>query len=323
MTGPRGKAEFLNGPPQGSGRRRGQGTETIHLFNAQTGVARYAGSPIPLRLEGDRRPYTTSHESARFSERPDELIKGARLDRYPDVDPVQEGSSETPSISREVRDRAKAGGVLPAKISTRTRIGGENKLEVRGIAGRPAGSHNRDPALFQRLPKRLKHIAAELRRFIEEENASVREAYLPRAPQPAAADHSLEGRGVMRKTEGRPKINTFGGIEETSERMDRRHLDRFGLCQIRKQAGETSGRHGFPRAGRTEEKNVVTPCSGDLESAAERGLAAQLREIAVRGGGDAADEARSPSAAGGGRSLSLPQAHQNLDGLGQPSYRMN
>jgi hypothetical protein len=58
-------------------------------------------------------------------------------------------------------------------------------------------------SLFQRLAQRLQGIAAELGQLVEEEDAVVGEAHLPRAGNAAAADEAGVGDRVMRRAEGR------------------------------------------------------------------------------------------------------------------------
>ena len=66
--------------------------------------------------------------------------------------------------------------------------------------------------------------------------------------------------------------------------MDPRDIDGLTEFERRKYGGESSGKHGFPRTGRTDHDEVVSPRRRDLEGPLGDILTPDVREIGLRRG---------------------------------------
>ncbi|MNT50589.1 hypothetical protein D3C72_1875150 [compost metagenome] len=75
------------------------------------------------------------------------------------------------------------------EVAARAGVHRRDELEAGGEVGVAGGAGDGDAAGFQRLAQDFQHSAVELRQFVEEQHAVVRQRDLARARVAAAADH--------------------------------------------------------------------------------------------------------------------------------------
>jgi hypothetical protein len=146
-------------------------------------------APVQLDvLAKHGRVHLRIHEDPRFSQPGrlafaclDHLLPGARrarrgrarqvigrraLHARKQVDTVEQRPTQAAAVAGEVGFAAPAALVF-ARISAQTRIGGGQQHEPRRVDSRVACSHDRHPALLQRLAQRIESRARELGQLVE------------------------------------------------------------------------------------------------------------------------------------------------------------
>jgi hypothetical protein len=138
---------------------------------------------------------------------------------------------------------------------------------------------NLDRTVLERLAKRFQRRSIELRQLVQEEDALVGQAGLPRLrARPAAHDRS-RGRGVVRSAKRRALDEGTPGRQEARHRVDAGHLEGFLQRQGRQDPWKASGQHRLPGSGGPGEQKVVPAGRGELQSAARPLLPANFREV--------------------------------------------
>jgi hypothetical protein len=144
----------------------------------------------------------------------------------------------------------------------------------------------------------------------------VRQARLARPRRAAAADHPRRAGASVRAAEGaqaqQPGRRLLG-----DQGVDLGHRDRLRQAERRQDPRQPAGEHGLPRAGRSEEEEVVAPRRRHLQRPLRRLLPAHLGEV-----GRSHHDVGGEGGSGDGRHLGL--SRQMLDRLGeapQPQHR--
>src|SRR5262249_44242243 len=169
-----------------------------------------------------------------------------------DVEPIEQRPGEPPEVgaARLRRAPARARGVPEVPAGTAVR-----RADDEGARRKPRPRlHPRDadPAVFERLAKRLGGVAPELRKLVEEEHAVVREAHLAGARRFAAADEPGFADGVMRRAVRPPRDDALVRLDEAGDAVDAGRLDRFFEGERWENGRQETREHGFARAGRPE-----------------------------------------------------------------------
>ena len=89
-----------------------------------------------------------------------------------------------------------------AEIAARAGIHRCYELELGGELNLPRGARHADAAGFERLPQHFQHVAIELGRFVEKEDAMHGHGDFTRPGIAATADECDTGRCVMRRAKG-------------------------------------------------------------------------------------------------------------------------
>src|SRR5690606_9917773 len=121
--------------------------------------------------------------------------------------------------------------------------------------------------------------AGDFLQLIEEEDAVVCEADLARAREaPAADERGDRKRMVWRAKRALPHERT-SGVEHTSHRLDRHHLEHLFLAERWEDSGEPAREHRLPAARRAEEEQGVPAGGGDLQRALRRVLPHHVDQV--------------------------------------------
>jgi hypothetical protein len=95
----------------------------------------------------------------------------------------------------------------------------------------------------------------------------------------APADQAGVTDGVMRRAKRPGAHQAARLLEHSGNAMNARGLDGFLERHRRQNCRNALGQHGFSRAGRAEENNIVAACAGDFERALGTLLAANIAEV--------------------------------------------
>ena len=194
-------------------------------------------------------------------------------------------------------------------MAARARVGGGDEQEARREDRGALASHDRHPAVLQRLAQRLERRPRELGQLVEEEHAVMGEARLPRQRQRAATHQPRRRDHVMRRAE-RALGDQPAPAMLPGDAVDARHLDRLGPRQRRQDRGQAPREHRLAHAGWAREQEVVGAGRRDGQGLDDVGVAADVGEVEVAGG------RRDDALAGIGRRRALAAA-QDLGHLGQ------
>ena len=108
-------------------------------------------------------------------------------------------------------------------MTAATRVHRRDQLEAGGVGDVVVGARDRDPAGLERLAQRFEDRAAELRQFVEEEHALVRERDLARPGMHAAADHGRDRGRVMRAAK-RPALGQAAVVQQARDARNHAHV---------------------------------------------------------------------------------------------------
>jgi hypothetical protein len=116
------------------------------------------------------------------------------------------------------------------------------------------GAGDADPTGFERLAQRFERGAVELRQFVKEQHALVRQADLAGPRPDAAADQGRQRSRMMRVAEWplaqqRPAAQAPGG------RVDHAELQRLGRLQRRQDTRQARRQHRLAGAGRADHQD--------------------------------------------------------------------
>lgn len=117
-----------------------------------------------------------------------EIGGGNGFDLDVQVDAVEERPGELGLIIRRAARRAGAGERGVAEVPAAAWVHRGDQLHARGVGDMKRGARDADFAGFERLTQRIECLALELRQFIEEQHAEMREADLTGPRLRAAAD---------------------------------------------------------------------------------------------------------------------------------------
>ena len=129
--------------------------------------------------------------------------------------------------------------------------------EIRGEGQAALGAADRDDFVFQGLPEYFQSMLPELRHFVQEEDAAVRQADLA-GPRPLpAADEARVRDGVMRRAEGPVADQRDVAGQHAGDGVDTRDIQRLGRGHARQDRGERARKERLARSRRSRHKDVV------------------------------------------------------------------
>src|SRR6266436_4601073 len=124
--------------------------------------------------------------------------------------------------------------------SAGTWIHGRGKHKSRWKGERHGGASDAYGAVFERLAHDFKNVARKFRKFVEEQNAVVRERNLPRPRDRPTANQACVRNGVMRRTERTQADQSSPRVEHAGHAVNLGGLERFFESK-----GRQDGRHAF------------------------------------------------------------------------------
>ena len=195
------------------------------------------------------------------------------------VDAVEQGPGNLRPVLLDLERTARAAVPAVAEVPAGTRVHGRDEQEPAREDETACGAADGHLAVFERLAQDFERGAFELRQFVEEEHAVVREADLARLGIGAAADESGVADRVVRRAEGPPAEERRIRRKQSEHGVDLAGLERLLLGHRRQDARHALREHALAGAGRADEDDVVTAGRRDLEGAFGRGLTLDLGEI--------------------------------------------
>jgi hypothetical protein len=124
--------------------------------------------------------------------------------------------------------------------------------------------------LLDRLAQHLQYVAVELRQFIQQEHAMVRQRHLARHRDLTAADRAHSRDGVMGGTKRAGGDEGGAGLTSARDAVNARGLNGFGQGHRRQEGGEPPGQPRLARSEWIQEQDVgvTTSAFGSPEHAA-------------------------------------------------------
>lgn len=278
MQGAQGKFQALSGSLQPAAVRFGECTIAVHRLEIEMGIGAALAGQLPLPCGAH--PFADLGGSG-FAV---SWLQAGAFAEHADVqvDAIEQRSGQLAPVALDLFRGAAAAATGIAEVATGTGIHRRHQLEARRETYPAVGPGNDDLAAFQRLAQDLQDLALELRQFVEEQHALVRQGDLARLRAAAAADQGRRGGGVVRLAERSLRPVPEGDV--AGHRMDRRDLQGFVLVERRQQAGQAAGQEGLAGARRAAEQQVVRAGGGHQQGALGGGLALDLGQVWIREG---------------------------------------
>ena len=197
------------------------------------------------------------------------------------IDAVQQRPGDAGAVLLNLLGGAGAGLLGVAVIAAEAGIhrGHQHEAGREGDGG--GGPGDGDHAVFQGLAQHLQGGALEFRQFVQEEDAVVGQAHLPRPGGGAAADEPGVGDGVVRGPKGPPAQEPLARLEQPHDAVNLGGLQGLFLVQGRQDGRQALGQHGLARARRADHQDVVAAGRGQQQGPLHRLLALDLAEIQV------------------------------------------
>ncbi len=176
--------------------------ETPDRAAVQFGVDVHAGLLPALLLPPPRRENANANRLGRF--RPvlaGQVLRRDRRHLQHEVDAIAKRARQPAAVALDFTGRAAARADGVAQVAAGAGVHRRHQHEAGGENSRARRARDRDPAFLQRLPQHLEDPAIELRHFVEEQHAVVRERNLAGAREAAAADQRDVRNRVMRRPE--------------------------------------------------------------------------------------------------------------------------
>ncbi len=145
------------------------------------------------------------------------------------------------------------------------------------------GPGDADLAGLQRLADRIQRLRAELRQFVQEQHAVVRQRDLTRLHPHPTAGQGRHGRRVVGRAK-RPVTGQGAAGDQAGDGMHHRGFQELLRSQGRQQAGQSLRQHRLARSRRPDVEQVVAAGGGDLQGALGVLLAFHLLQVGRAGG---------------------------------------
>ena len=208
------------------------------------------------------------------------------------IDPVEQRTAHPRPVTLDLRGRAAAFVFRIAEIAARAGVHRGHQHEAAGQGNLAGAARDGDLAVLQWLAHHLEGRAFELRQLVEKEHAVVRERDFAGAGDRAAAEQRDIRNRVVRAAEG-PRAPLHFAVERAAGGgMDAKNFEKFLGRGRWHDRGDAFRDHRFSRARRADHQQIVPAAHGDLDGAAQGGLALDLGEIDVGGRGVGAQARR-------------------------------
>ena len=155
--------------------------------------------------------------------------------------------------------------LVPAPARARVRRGDEHEAGRQQRRALPA--HDRHLPVLERLAQRLQRRPRELRQLVEEQDAVMGQARLPRAGMRPAAHEAGRGDRVVRSAERPLGDEASAAAAQAGEAVDAGDLQRLVARQRRQDPAEPPRQHRLAGPRRADEQRVVAAGGGDRQRA--------------------------------------------------------
>lgn len=143
--------------------------------------------------------------------------------------------------------------------------------------------------IFHRLAHDFENVFVELRHFVEEQDAVVRERDFTRTRGRPAANEAGVGDRVMRRAIRPCRDQRCARGQMSGDGMNLGRFERFAERHVRQDGREPAREHRLTRTRRADHDDIVPACRGDFEGALRHLLPLHIGEvdgIMERGGED-------------------------------------
>ena len=211
----------------------------LDQFRGHLGVGKDPPGPgkaalLDLPGLGDPGPHSRGAFAPRIR---GQFPEGHRGHLHLEVDAVQQRPGDAGAILLNLLGGAGAGPPSVAVIAAEAGIHRGHQHEAGREGDGAGGPGDGDHAVFQGLAQHLQGGALEFRQFVQEEDAVVGQAHLPRPGGGAAADEPGVGDGVVRRPERSPAQEPLAGLEQPHDAVNLGGLQGLFLVQGRQDGG--------------------------------------------------------------------------------------
>ncbi len=153
-----------------------------------------------------------------------------------------------------------------------------------GEIRRALGPGDQNPSLLDHLAKGFETPSLELRKLVEEEDASMGQRDLTGPRWRATSQQARPARGVMGSPEGPLGQERRIAVQAARRAVYPRHLERLVEAERREEAREAPRQERLPGSGRAEEEQAVAAGGHDLEGPLGPRLSPDVPKIHPEGG---------------------------------------
>lgn len=140
------------------------------------------------------------------------------------------------------------------------------------------GARDQHLATFKRLPQCVERLLREFGELVEKQDALMRQRDFTRFGAQTAADKGCHRSAVVRGAKW-ARARQTPAFQQARHRMQHRHFEQFLTRERRQKPRQTLRQHGFARARRTNEQNVVRTRGCNFERALGLLLSAHVTQI--------------------------------------------
>lgn len=195
------------------------------------------------------------------------------------VHSIEERPSHPPLVGLHLAPGTAAGFGRMAEKPARAGIHRGDEAEATGKPDRATAADQTDRTFLQRLPEEVQYTRSKLRDLVQEENPTVRKAHLSRTRIEPSPDQPGWRHCVMRRTKWANLSADCSLGEGASHALDKGDLERLAVAEGRQNRRHRLSQERFPRAGRSDEKEVMSSGSGHFKSTFRALLSANDRQI--------------------------------------------
>src|SRR5947199_5121565 len=197
------------------------------------------------------------------------------------IDAIEQWTGDALPISLHLKRSATAFALQVAEIAAGAGIHRRNEHELRRKSDAARCARHGHLPVFEWLAHDFQRRSFKLGQLIEKQNTIVSDAYFTGIRKRAATKQANVAYSVMRITKRSRRDERSFRIEQASDAMDLRRLNRFLERQRRNNGRNTFGQHRFSRPGRADHQSVVTAGDGHFNRALHVALTLDITEIDV------------------------------------------